>query len=128
VQGHPLLGEGGPIVLPPHTAVEVAKDGTISIRTEGSNDLQVVDRLRLVDGDGSQLTKNEAGLVVVRGGGQLDPDPNITVRGRALEGSNVSAVEEMVATMSLNRQFEMQMKLFKASDDMNDVGNRLLGA
>jgi flagellar basal-body rod protein FlgF len=34
----------------------------------------------------------------------------------------------MVATMSLNRQFEMQMKLFKASDDMNDVGNRLLGA
>jgi flagellar basal-body rod protein FlgF len=28
------------------------------------------------------------------------------VRPRALEGSNVSAVEEMVATMSLNRSFE----------------------
>lgn len=129
VQGHPLLGEGGsPIVLPPHTAVEIARDGTVSVQTEGSNQLQVVDRLRLVSGEASQLTKNEAGLLVVRGGGQLDADPALTVRSRALEGSNVSAVEEMVATMSLTRQFEMQMKLFKASDDMNQTGNRLLGA
>jgi flagellar basal-body rod protein FlgF len=37
-------------------------------------------------------------------------------------------VEEMVAVMSLNRSFEMQMKLFKASDSMNEVGNRLIGA
>ncbi len=42
------------------------------------------------------------------------------VRGGHLEGSNVSAVEEMVATMSLNRDFEVQMKLFKAADDMAD--------
>jgi flagellar basal-body rod protein FlgF len=46
---------------------------------------------------------------------------------RALEGSNVSAVEEMVATMSLNRSFEIQMRLFKASDSMNEAGNRLIG-
>jgi flagellar basal-body rod protein FlgF len=49
------------------------------------------------------------------------------VRPRALEGSNVSAVEEMVATMSLNRSFEIQMKLFQASDKMNEAGNRLIG-
>lgn len=128
VQGHALLGEGGPLVLPPHTAVEIARDGVLSVRTEGSSQLQVIDRLRLVDGEASQLTKNEAGLVVVRGGGRLEADPALTVRSRALEGSNVSAVEEMVATMSLTRQFEMQMKLFKAGDDMNQAGNRLLGA
>jgi flagellar basal-body rod protein FlgF len=29
--------------------------------------------------------------------------------------------------MSLNRSFEVQMKLFKASDNMNEAGNRLLG-
>ena len=49
------------------------------------------------------------------------------LRDRHLEGSNVSAVEEMVATMSLNRSFEMQMKVFKASDSMTESGNRLLG-
>ena len=126
VNGHPLLGEGGPIVLPPHQAVEIGLDGTISVLTEGATLMQPVDKLRLVNAEGAELTKNEAGLVVSRGGDFLAPDPNVTVRGRALEGSNVSAIEEMVAVMSLNRSFEMQMKMFKASDSMNDAGNRLI--
>jgi flagellar basal-body rod protein FlgF len=50
----------------------------------------------------------------------------VKVRPRSLEGSNVSAVEEMVATMSLNRSFEVQMRLFKASDSMNETGNKLI--
>lgn len=128
VQGRPLLGEGGPIVLPPHVAVEIGTDGTISVLTEGATNMQAIDRLRLVNAEGAELTKNEAGLIVSRAGDPLEADPNLSVRGRALEGSNVSAVEEMVAVMSLNRSFEMQMKLFKASDSMNEVGNRLIGA
>ena len=127
VSGRPLLGEGGPITLPPHTAVDIAVDGTISVMPEGGTLMQVIDRLRLVNAEGAELTKNEQGLIVSRGGDPLPADPNVTVRGRALEGSNVSAIEEMVAVMSLNRSFEMQMKLFKASDNMNEAGNRLLG-
>ena len=128
VGGRPLLGEGGPIVLPPHTAVDIAPDGTISVMPEGATLTQVIDRLRLVSGAGADLTKNEAGLIVSRNGDPLAADQNVTVRSRALEGSNVSAIEEMVAVMSLNRSFEMQMKMFKASDSMNESGNRLLGA
>jgi len=128
VNGRPLLGEGGPIVLPPHTAVDIANDGTISVMPEGGTLTQIIDRLRLVSADGAQLAKNEAGLIVTRDGEPLAADPNVTVRGRALEGSNVSAVEEMVAVMSLNRSFELQMKMFKASDSMNESGNRLIGA
>ena len=126
VHGHPLLGEGGPIVLPQHTAVEVGTDGTISVLTEGATQMQVVDKLRLVNATGAELTKNESGLIVSRDGGNLPTDPNVKVRPRALEGSNVSAVEEMVATMSLNRSFEVQMRLFKASDSMNETGNKLI--
>ena len=128
VAGRPLLGEGGAIVLPPHTAVDIANDGTISVMPEGGTVTQVVDRLRLVSAEGAELTKNEAGLIVPRGGEPLAADQNVTVRSRVLEGSNVSAVEEMVAVMALNRSFEMQMKMFKASDSMNESGNRLLGA
>jgi len=128
VNGHPLLGEGGAIVLPPHQAVEIGLDGTISVLTEGATLMQPIDKLRLVNAEGAELTKNEAGLIVSREGNPLDADPNVTVRGRALEGSNVSAIEEMVAVMSLNRSFEMQMKMFKASDSMNEAGNRLIGA
>jgi len=128
VNGHSLMGEGGPITLPPHQAVEIGADGTISVLTEGATLMQPVDKLRLVNAEGAQLTKNEAGLIVSRDGNPLEADPNVSVRGRALEGSNVSAIEEMVAVMSLNRSFEMQMKMFKASDSMNEAGNRLIGA
>jgi flagellar basal-body rod protein FlgF len=128
VHGHPLMGEGGPITLPPHTAVEIGTDGTISVLTEGAKQMQVIDKLRLVNAEGAELTKNEAGLIVARDGGALATDPNVKLRSRALEGSNVSAVEEMVATMSLNRSFEIQMKLFQASDKMNEAGNKLIGA
>lgn len=127
VGGRPLLGEGGPITLPAHTAVEIARDGTLSILPEGSQQMQVVDRLRLVSANAAELTKNEAGLLVSRGA-PLEADPNAGLRSRALEGSNVSAIEEMVATMTLNRTFEMQMKMFSAADKMNEAGNRLLGA
>jgi flagellar basal-body rod protein FlgF len=128
VRGRPLLGEGGPITLPPHTAVEIGTDGTISVLTEGAAQMQVVDKLRLVNAEGAQLSKNEAGLIVSRDGAPLPADAAVKVTPRALEGSNVSAVEEMVATMSLNRSFEIQMRLFKASDSMNEAGNRLIGA
>ncbi|WP_323142842.1 flagellar basal body rod protein FlgF [Massilia phyllosphaerae] len=128
VHGHPLMGEGGPITLPPHTAVEIGTDGTISVLTEGATQMQVIDKLRLVNAEGTELTKNEAGLIVARDGAPLAADPNVKLRSRALEGSNVSAVEEMVATMSLNRSFEIQMKLFQASDKMNEAGNKLIGA
>jgi len=127
VRGRPLLGEGGPITLPPHTAVEIGTDGTISVLTEGATQMQVVDKLKLVNAEGAELTKNEAGLIVTRDGANLAADPAVSVKPRALEGSNVSAVEEMVATMSLNRSFEIQMRLFKASDSMNEAGNRLIG-
>jgi flagellar basal-body rod protein FlgF len=128
VHGRALLGEGGPITLPPHTAVEIGTDGTISVLTEGATQMQVVDKLKLVNAEGAELTKNEAGLIVTRNGANLAADPAVSVKPRALEGSNVSAVEEMVSTMSLNRSFEIQMRLFKASDSMNEAGNRLIGA
>jgi flagellar basal-body rod protein FlgF len=75
VHGHALLGEGGPIVLPPHTAVEIGTDGTVSVLTEGATTMQVVDKLRLVNAEGAELTKNEAGLIVARDGAALAADP-----------------------------------------------------
>jgi flagellar basal-body rod protein FlgF len=123
----PLLGEGGPITLPPFRKIEIGQDGTVSILGQGTTaEMQVIDKLKLVKAEGSELTKNEAGLLVARDGQPLQVDNTVQVRSGHLEGSNVSAIEEMVATMSLNRTFEIQMKLFKASDSMNEVGNRLI--
>lgn len=126
VNGHPVLGDGGPITLPPSARVSIAQDGTISVQQPGQDEMQPVDRLKLVKLAGANSAKNEAGLVVPRDGSILPADDTVKVRAGHLEGSNVSAVEEMVATMTLNRDFEIQMKLFKSADSMTEAGNRLI--
>jgi len=124
--GNPILGEGGPISLPQYSKIAIAQDGTVSIQSPGTTTMQVIDKLKLVKAEGSELVKNEAGLLVARNGLPLATDPTVLVRPGHLEGSNVSAVEEMVATMSLNRTFEVQMKLLKASDTNAETGNKLV--
>lgn len=126
VNGRPLLGEGGPITLPTYTSVAIGADGTISVQVPDGVTMQTIDKLKLVKAEPGELTKNEQGLLVTRGGDNLPADPTVVVSDRHLEGSNVSAVEEMISTMSLNRAFEMQMKLYTAADSMNQTGNRLI--
>ncbi|MGE5492291.1 MAG: flagellar basal body rod protein FlgF [Actinomycetota bacterium] len=126
VNGRPVLGDGGPIVLPPYTRLSIAVDGTVSIQEPGQEIMQPVDRLKLVKPAPGSVTKNEAGLVVPRDGNPLPSDETVTVKSGHLEGSNVSAVEEMVSTMTLSRDFEVQMKLYKAADAMAEAGNRLV--
>ncbi len=126
VNGHAVMGDGGPIVLPEYTRMAIDADGTIRIQTPESPEMQPVDRLKLVKPEAADLTKNEAGLITTRDGQTLPMDETVVVQGGHIEGSNVSAVEEMVAVMSLNRDFEIQMKLYKAADDMAQSGNRLI--
>jgi flagellar basal-body rod protein FlgF len=126
INGLPVLGDGGPIVLPVYSKVAVGEDGTISIQAPDQTDMQPIDKLKLVKPEANEMTKNQAGLIVTRNGEPLDADPTVVVKGGHVEGSNVSAVEEMIATMGLTRDFDMQMKLFKAADSMADTGNRLI--
>jgi flagellar basal-body rod protein FlgF len=89
--------------------------------------MQPVDKLKLVSAPASALVKDQSGLLVPRSGQPLLADDSVSVRSGHLEGSNVSAVEEMVSTMNLSRDFEIQMKLYNAADTMADEGNKLVG-
>lgn len=125
LNGWAVLGDGGPIVLPPFRAVSIAADGGISVLAEDGTEMQEVERLKLVDAE-TGLTKNRAGLLVTKDGSELPASDTVRVRGGALEDSNVRAVEEMVAVMDLSRQFELQMKMYQAAESMVEAGNRLI--
>jgi flagellar basal-body rod protein FlgF len=43
-----------------------------------------------------------------------------------LEGSNVNAVDEMVNMISLQRHYELQVKMMKQADELDSRGNQLL--
>ena len=123
--GLPVLGDGGPIQIPPNSVVSIGGDGTVSAKgTDGK--LTAVGRLKLVTPEAS-LTRGVDGLFRAPDG-DLPADSNARVQDGALEGSNVSPVETMVAMISAARQFEAQMKMLTTAEGNEKAAAQLLSA
>ncbi|MDO9094025.1 MAG: flagellar basal-body rod protein FlgF [Rubrivivax sp.] len=121
--GLPVLGDGGPITVGVNAAVEVAIDGTITTTT-GTGRPQQVGRLKLVSSE-APLQRGEDGLFRAADG-DLPADPAARVQTGALEGSNVSPVETMVAMIAAARQFEQQMKMLQGAEQREQGAAKLL--
>lgn len=117
--GMNVMGDAGPITIPPDTEVTIAKDGTISTvpSTSQKNSVVVVGRIKLVNPPEAQLVRGEDSLFRLRDGTPADADASVTVASGSLEGSNVDMVESMVNMISLARQFDTQMKLLQTADN-----------
>ncbi|MFC4699951.1 flagellar basal-body rod protein FlgF [Glaciecola siphonariae] len=128
-KGNLVLGENGPLFLPvPVQNITIAGDGTISTRLQGApeNAIEDVGRLKLVNPNVDQIKRREDGLFELKEGGFAQQDITVSVRSGMLEGSNVNAVEEMVQMISLQRHYEMQVKLMNKADQLSMRGNALL--
>ena len=128
--GRQVVGEGGPIILPiPVEKVTFSEDGSIQVRPQGApaNFLEVVDRLKIIEADNNQLEKGNDGLfrpkedTLIDGlCGFCDVSPAAKVMSGVLETSNVNPVHEMVDMINHQRQFEMQMKLMKTAEEIDE--------
>ncbi|WP_347949905.1 flagellar basal-body rod protein FlgF [Pokkaliibacter sp. MBI-7] len=127
-KGLPVLGNGGPVVLPPSSKVNIGSDGTISVVAQGDEPSAIaeVDRLRLVNPDIRDMKKGEDGLFTMENGTPAAPDANVQVASGYLETSNVNAVEEFTNILSLSRQYELNIKMMKTVDDNASAENQLL--
>ena len=121
--GLTVLGDGGPIQVPPDTQVGIAADGTVSA-TDTNGRSTSIGKLKLVTPE-APLTRGVDGLFRA-GGGDLSADPLARVQDGALEGSNVSAVETMVAMIAAARQFEAQMKSLTTAEGNDKAASQLL--
>lgn len=126
--GHPVIGNGGPISLPPSAQINIGDDGTISSVPigEGPSTIAALDRLRLVNPDPTQLVQGADGLMHMADGSQAAPDTTVRVTSGALEASNVNPSTELVKMISLSRQYDMQMKSIKAAEDNASSASKLL--
>jgi flagellar basal-body rod protein FlgF len=121
--GLPVQGDGGPITVPQNAQVMIGSDGSVSATIQGGRP-QVLGRLKLVTPE-APMQRGTDGLF--RGdGGDLEADPNARVLNEALEGSNVSPVESMVAMIAAARQFEQQMKMLQTAQEREQSATRLL--
>jgi flagellar basal-body rod protein FlgF len=128
--GLPVMGNAGPIVLPPYQKLEIGEDGTVNLIPQGGNATvtAVVDQIKLVDPPREQLQKGEDGLMRT-GDGQPSPvNAQVRLTRGALESSNVNAVGEMVQMIQLQRQYEMQLKMMKTVEDDGSSSAQLMRA
>ena len=114
-----VLGDTGPLTLPPDTEVTFAKDGTMSTVPSGGqvSAVQLIGRLKLVNPQPEQLERSGDGLFRMKDGSTAAADAKASVVPGSLEGSNVNTVEALVTMISLARKFDMQMKLLQSADN-----------
>ncbi len=135
-RGNPVLGEGGVIILPvPVDKVEIGTDGSIVVRPQGApaNFLEEVDRIKLIKPDDKfQLDKKNDGLfrpLDEQGFAQCgfcDASPDVKIIQGALESSNVNTISAMVDMVALQRQFEMQTKMMKQAETIDQQSDMLM--
>lgn len=125
--GLAVLGDGGPIAVPPAQSLEIGTDGSISIRPLGqdANALAIVDRIKLVNPDPADLVRGEDGLIRHFQSVEQPAEAQVTLVSGLLEASNVNTVEAMVKMIDLARHFEMQVKMMKTAED-NDAASASL--
>lgn len=126
--GMVVMGNAGPITLPPAAKVTIAGDGTVLIVPPGAENQppQAVDRLKLADPKGSETVKGLDNLLRVKDGGVLPQDLNAGVTAGALEQSNVNLTETLVQMIENQRSYEVQAKLLASAKDMDESGASLM--
>ncbi|EPJ91154.1 MULTISPECIES: flagellar basal body rod protein FlgF [Pseudomonas] len=126
--GMPIMGNGGPIAVPPQQQIEVGQDGTISIRAQGEGPrvMAQVDRIKLVQPDLKTMSKGLDGLIHTNDGQPAPADANVQVVSGFLEASNVNAVDEMTSVLALSKQFELHIKMMNTAKEDDQAMTRVL--
>lgn len=129
VRGLPLLGDGGPLTVPPQAKVTIAPDGTLTARGAGDEPkaLAQVGRIRMVNAEAQRLRMGDDGLFhpAAEGAAPLPQDNALRLMPGMLESSNVSPVNCMVDMIAAARLFDMHMKVIDSVDDNEKSANQL---
>ncbi|MEH2920933.1 flagellar basal body rod protein FlgF [Samsonia erythrinae] len=134
IQGRVVMGDGGPIDVPPQSQIGISPDGTISVLNDGDppNTIAQLGRLKLVRATGQEVERSDDGLFRLtqqaqqQRGNVLPNDPTIRIMSGVIEGSNVNTVDTMVDMIANARRFEMQMKVISSVDDNAQRANQIL--
>jgi flagellar basal-body rod protein FlgF len=126
--GHPVLGDGGPIAVPPHASINVARDGSVSIVPlgQGAETVAIVGRIKLVNPPAEQLMRGEDGLFRMNDGSSAPAEAGVQLLSGALESSNVNVAEAMTQMIELARRYELQVKAIRTAEEDAGAATRLL--
>lgn len=127
VNNNPLLSADNTVlVLPEYQNLMISNKGLITVTPNGGGAGIEIGQIKLVDPDTNNLSLNASGTFT--SAVPLEAAPNVEMASEYLESSNVSALSEMIGVMTSTRQYEMQVKMMKAADQLIASGNKLISA
>jgi flagellar basal-body rod protein FlgF len=126
--GRPVIGDGGPITIPPYTSIFFARDGSISIVAQGQtpDTTSTVARIKLVNPPDEAIERGDDGLFRMKDGSEAEPDAAVQIGAGVLESSNVNTAAAMVNMIELARQFEMQVKAIRTAEENAAAASQLM--
>lgn len=126
--GYPVLGNAGPISIPQAEKIEIAVDGTVSVRPSGQDEktLVTVDRIKLVNPALELIYKGLDGQFRLKDSSLAAADANVRIIPGALESSNVNMVSALVDMIALARQFEMNIRTMHSVEENDQSATQIL--
>jgi flagellar basal-body rod protein FlgF len=128
-EGETILSENlAPIEVPQYSEIKISREGEIyvdSVQTPKGvfTSLGVI---ATIDPELYNLRKDLDGKIKHYGDNEVVPDQSGVFIQGSLELSNVNPVEEMVASIDNQRQFELNLKMIKSVEEADRSGMALL--
>ena len=126
--GQLVLGDSGPISVPPSTSIKIGADGTVSAVPQGQtpDTLVSVGRIKLVNPPPQSLIRGPDGLFVMADGSTAPADGSVQLASGVLESSNVDVANAMVTMIDLARTFDLQVKVMNADKSNSAASSQML--
>jgi flagellar basal-body rod protein FlgF len=127
--GDLVLSDGlEPIILPNFTSMSITDIGEVLVQQAGAPDgeLTSVGFIGSTSAEIDQLIKSLDGNIRKADGSVPDADQTARFGQGFLESSNVSAIEELIRNIDMQRQFEINVKLIKKASDLDSASAKLM--
>ena len=127
--GDLVLSDGlEPIILPNFTSMSITDIGEVLVQQAGAPDGQLtsVGFIGSTSSEIDQLVKSLDGNIRKADGTVPAADQTARFGQGFLESSNVSAIEELIRNIDMQRQFEINVKLVKKASDLDSAGAKLM--
>jgi flagellar basal-body rod protein FlgF len=121
----PVVGEGGSITIPTGSTMNIAEDGSVYTQIPGTQYLNQVGRLKLVNPNTNNLVRGDDGLFDLPGE-QAAADQRVRVVQVAFELSNVNPTMAMVQMITQNRLFDLNTRSITLADQNSRSATTLL--
>lgn len=126
--GNPVLGDAGPVAIPPHASLMIGGDGSISVVPLGqeAKTISTVGRLKLVNPPAGDMVRGADGLFRLASGAPASADASVRVVSGTLESSNVNIAETMTNMIELARNYDLQVKAIHTAEENAATSAKLL--